>query len=122
MLGILRKMAVPRYYVIRPLLPRRIQLALRRVLARRQRLPTFPAWPLEPSLHDLYAWLFETVTAVAGCPVPWLDPWAGRQTVGPSSSPTTSRPMWGARDMALLRDVERLHGYRSFVELRAGAI
>jgi hypothetical protein len=112
MLGIPRKTAVRGYYVIRPLLPRRIQLALRRVLARRQGLPTFPTWPLEPSLHDLYAWLFATVTAVAGCPVPWLDPWPDGKLWAFVLTHDVETNV-GHADMALLRDVERLHGYRS---------
>jgi len=39
------------YYVLKPLIPRRLQIALRRLYARRVR-PSFPAWPIEPLLLE----------------------------------------------------------------------
>ncbi|MEA2230074.1 MAG: hypothetical protein QOF04_3704 [Solirubrobacteraceae bacterium] len=41
------------YYAIKPLLPRSVQLALRRAYATRQRRRRFPAWPIEPVLVRL---------------------------------------------------------------------
>ena len=38
------------YYALKPLVPRSVQLALRRAYARRQRGREFPAWPIEPIL------------------------------------------------------------------------
>ena len=38
------------YYLLRPLLPRRLQLAMRRRYARRRGLGSFPAWPIEDVL------------------------------------------------------------------------
>lgn len=40
------------YYAIKPLLPRRLQLGLRRLYARRQSRRKFPAWPIEPLLVE----------------------------------------------------------------------
>lgn len=40
------------YYALKPLMPRRLQLTLRRAYAPRQARRTFPAWPFEPSLVD----------------------------------------------------------------------
>jgi hypothetical protein len=48
----LRNQALRVYYTIKPLLPRGLQLAMRRLYARRQALRTFPAWPIEPLLVD----------------------------------------------------------------------
>jgi hypothetical protein len=94
------------------LLPRRTQLALRRVFARRQGQPAFPAWPIEHSLHDMYSWLFATVTGMAGRPVPWLDPWpAGRAWAMVLTHDVETDV--GYADLGLLRDRERAHGYRS---------
>jgi peptidoglycan/xylan/chitin deacetylase (PgdA/CDA1 family) len=107
-----RRTLVRAYYLVRPLLPRPVQMRLRRTMARRQTTPDFPAWPIEHSLHDMYAWLFATATAVAGMPVPWLDPWPD----GKSWSLVLTHDVEthvGYHDMALLRDVERAHGYRS---------
>jgi hypothetical protein len=112
LLGIARKTMVRGYYVVRPLLPRRTQLAMRRVLARRQGLPTFPRWPIESSLHDLYDWLFETVTVVAERPVPWLDVWPDGKSWAFVLTHDVETHV-GYADMGLLRDGERAHGYRS---------
>ncbi len=43
----LRRTAVAGYYAVRPLVPRALQLSLRRRLARAQQAPSFPAWPLK---------------------------------------------------------------------------
>jgi len=40
------------YYAVKPLLPRRAQLALRRAYAPRQARARFPAWPFEPALVE----------------------------------------------------------------------
>ena len=45
-----RKMDV--YYAVKPLLPRRVQLALRRAYAPRQARREFPRWPFEPTLVE----------------------------------------------------------------------
>ena len=40
------------YYLVRPALPRRAQLAIRRLYSQRQRSRAFPRWPAEPLLVD----------------------------------------------------------------------
>ena len=50
--------ALRTYYLIRPALPRPLQLAMRRQFTRVQAASPFPAWPIEDSLHDFYGWLF----------------------------------------------------------------
>jgi hypothetical protein len=108
------------YYAVRPMLPRSLQIALRRRFTRVQAASTFPAWPVENALHNLYEWLFDLVAAFAGCPVPWLDLWPdGRAwTLVLTHDVETSV---GYRDLHLLRDIEREFGYTSswnFVPLR----
>jgi peptidoglycan/xylan/chitin deacetylase (PgdA/CDA1 family) len=71
----LRKMLVTCYYAARPLLPRKLQLMMRRGYAAAQLLPDFPGWPEEHCLHDMYAWLFDLLAGIAGEPVPYLSPW-----------------------------------------------
>jgi hypothetical protein len=44
--------ALRSFYSVKPLLPRRLQLAARRLYARRQARRRFPAWPIEPLLVD----------------------------------------------------------------------
>jgi peptidoglycan/xylan/chitin deacetylase (PgdA/CDA1 family) len=48
-----RSPALNLYYGLKPLLPRSVQLALRRAYARRQAETVFPAWPAERILLDL---------------------------------------------------------------------
>jgi hypothetical protein len=65
------------YYAARPVIPRPLQIAMRQAFTRVQQQAPFPAFPMETALHDFYEWLFQTVTAFAGRPVPWLDLWPG---------------------------------------------
>lgn len=76
----LRHLLVTLYYAIRPLLPRKLQLWLRRGHAARQTYPDFPGWPEEHALHDLYDWLLVRLEQVAGEPVPYLHPWPDGHT------------------------------------------
>ena len=42
------------YYLLRPLIPRTIQITFRKLLASIQARQSFPAWPIDFSLDDLY--------------------------------------------------------------------
>jgi hypothetical protein len=70
-----KQLALRAYYRLRPAIPRRLQLAFRRRLSRVQGRSSFPGWPIEPALHDLYDVVFGWVSSTAGEPVPWLAPW-----------------------------------------------
>jgi peptidoglycan/xylan/chitin deacetylase (PgdA/CDA1 family) len=63
------------YYRARPLLPRTLQMSMRRRFSRLQSRARFPRWPIETALHDLYAYLFELLTAAAAEPIPYIAPW-----------------------------------------------
>jgi peptidoglycan/xylan/chitin deacetylase (PgdA/CDA1 family) len=97
------------YYRARQLLPRGLQMSLRRSFSRVQARARFPRWPVETALHELYGFLFELVTDVAERPVPFLGAWpAGRS--------------WA---LVLTHDVEKAVGYANIrrllaVELEAG--
>jgi peptidoglycan/xylan/chitin deacetylase (PgdA/CDA1 family) len=47
-----RSLPLNAYYALKPLLPRRLQLALRRRYAKRQARTAFPRWPIEPLLVE----------------------------------------------------------------------
>ncbi|HYJ22166.1 MAG TPA: hypothetical protein VEW07_09110 [Solirubrobacterales bacterium] len=47
-----RSLPTRAYYGVKPLLPRRLQIAMRRLYARRQARVEFPRWPIEPLLVD----------------------------------------------------------------------
>ena len=53
-----RAISLRSYYLARPLLPRALQLRLRRIFTRVQGKSSFPGWPVEDNLHNFYSWLF----------------------------------------------------------------
>jgi hypothetical protein len=108
------------YYLARPVLPRQLQLRLRRTFTRVQDRSSFPSWPVEDSLHNLYDWLFGLLAGLAGGPVPYLDPWPdGRSWALVLTHDVETAA--GYENLDLLRGPERELGYRSswnFVPLR----
>lgn len=123
-----RAAVVRSYYLMRPALPRRLQLRLRRAYTRVQERTSFPDWPAEESLHNLYAWLFGLLAGLAGRPVPFISEWPeGRSWALVLTHDVETEAGYRSRD--LLREPERQLGYRSswnFVPLRyevaAGAV
>src|SRR4029434_4632133 len=69
--------ALRAYYLVKLLIPRAAQLALRRGLSRVQGRTPFPRWPVEDSLHDLYAWLLAVLADIRGGTVPWTGTCTG---------------------------------------------
>jgi hypothetical protein len=63
------------YYAIRPVLPRAVQIALRRGFSHIQARSEFPRWPIEPGLHDLVDLVLQRVADAAGEPVPAIASW-----------------------------------------------
>ncbi|MGZ4399191.1 MAG: hypothetical protein ACXVZ1_12335 [Gaiellaceae bacterium] len=112
LLGRLRGLAVRVYYRVRPLLPRRLQIALRRRLTRIQARTRFPRWPVETSLHDLYALLLDELARVAGEPLPWIEPWPGGYAWAIVLTHDVETSV-GCESLSLLRDVELATGFRS---------
>jgi glycosyltransferase involved in cell wall biosynthesis len=108
------------YYLVRPVLPRLLQLQLRRVFTLAQGRSSFPGWPIEESLHDFYTWLFALAVQLAGAPVPFLDLWPGGRSWALVLTHDVETDA-GQRDMHLLRGLERERGYQSswnFVAMR----
>ena len=100
------------YYAIRPLLPRPVQIALRRGFSRVQARAVFPRWPSEPALHDLIDLVRQAVADAAGRPVPYIESWPrGRSWALVLTHDVETRVGREAIDM--LRAVERIAGYRS---------
>jgi hypothetical protein len=68
------------YYTLKPLMPRRLQLALRRAYAPRQAKALFPAWPFEPSLVDHRdAQLLAPLRASGSDRLPFVNYWPERK-------------------------------------------
>lgn len=98
-----RRVAVKLYYRFRPLLPRPLQLAMRRLYSRVQARTQFPRWPYEPALHDLIRRLYQLVAEITDSPPPWIAPWPEPYS-------------WA---LVLTHDVETEVGYRKMPELCA---
>jgi hypothetical protein len=100
------------YYRIRPLLPRPIQIALRRAFSRVQARTAFPAWPVEPALHDLVDLVRQAVADAARDPVPCIESWPS----GYSWALVLTHDVetqFGAEAIELVRGIEAAAGYRS---------
>ena len=107
-----RSLAVAAYYRVRPAVPRGMQIALRRRLAKRQGRTRFPRWPIEDNLHDFFDWLLELLTEAAGEPVPYIAPWpSGHGWAAVLTHDIDTRQ--GFDDIPLLRAAERARGLRS---------
>lgn len=100
---VIHELARRSYYRARPLLPRTVQLALRRGFRRVQARPRFPRWPTETALHDLYDLLFRLLASIAGEPVPYIAPW----------------PRGYSWAFVLTHDVERAIGYGRVPSIRS---
>jgi hypothetical protein len=91
------------YYRLRPLLPRRLQIALRRGFVRVQEGASFPRWPTETALHDLAELLLGLVARAAGQPLPIIAPWPNGH-------------LWA---LVLTHDVETARGLDTIDDVRA---
>jgi peptidoglycan/xylan/chitin deacetylase (PgdA/CDA1 family) len=89
------------YYRARPLLPRSLQMSIRRSFSRVQSKVRFPRWPVETTLHDFYDFLFKLVVGVADAPVPYIGVW----------------PREWSWSFVLTHDVEAQIGYDKLPEL-----
>ncbi|HTW41575.1 MAG TPA: hypothetical protein VMD79_04630 [Solirubrobacteraceae bacterium] len=72
--------AMQSYYRVRGLLPRTVQIRLRRLYARRQRRTPFPRWPAETALHDFFDLFTAILADVAREPLPRIAPWPNGHT------------------------------------------
>ncbi|MDP9223845.1 MAG: hypothetical protein M3P18_08305 [Actinomycetota bacterium] len=114
-----RRLTTACYYLVRPLIPRSAQLALRRAFSKIQKRRDFPRWPIEPGLHDFYGWLFRTIAELAEEPVPWLSPWpAGYSWALVLTHDVETHA--GYESMDALRNIETRLGFRSSWNLAAG--
>ena len=101
------------YYAVKPLLPRRAQLAVRRAYAPMQARTTFPAWPIEPVLvQQRDAELLAAVRATAGEPVAFVNYWPGGARCAVVLTHDVEGPA-GIENVMRVIDVERRHGFVS---------
>ena len=101
------------YYLLKPLLPRAVQLALRRRHARRRAQRGFPRWPTEDLLvrHQEECFRRE-IRASGGDRVPFVNFWPGGHRFAFVLTHDVEGPA-GIRNIERVRKVERAHGVMS---------
>jgi hypothetical protein len=108
----LRSAAVSAYYLIRPVMPRRLQIAVRRLYSRVQARTPFPRWPVEGSLHGFLDRMLEWAADLAGEAVPRIAPWPhGYSWAFVLTHDVETAD--GLRRLPVLREVELAAGFRS---------
>lgn len=101
------------YYALKPLIPRRLQLALRRAYAPRQARAQFPSWPLESSLVEHRdGQLLEQVRAAGGGPLPFVNWWPERKRAAAILTHDVEGPAGVANVMPVI-ELERRYGFVS---------
>lgn len=114
-----RSTALSGYYLVRPLLPRRVQIFARRIYSRVQARTQFPRWPVEDSLHGFLDAFLRWAAGVAGEDVPHIGPWPDGKawTLVLTHDVETAD---GLRRLPVLRDIESAAGFRSSWNLVPG--
>ncbi len=101
------------YYALKPMMPRSVQLGLRRVYARRQMQTEFPRWPFEPTLVD---WRDEQLRAqlhASGADrLPFVNFWPERKRFAISLTHDVEGPK-GVENIMRVIALEQRYGFRS---------
>jgi hypothetical protein len=100
------------YYRLRPLMPRPVQIALRRQFAKVQARAKFPRWPLETALHDFQAVIVGLLSELSGAPLPTIASWPGDHRWAFVLSHDVELTI-GYENIDPVLAIERAHGFRS---------
>lgn len=108
----LRRGLMVAYYRTRPLLPRSVQIWLRRRFARLQGRSAFPRWPIETCLHDFFDLMFAILTGITGDLIPCIAPWPDGYTWALVLTHDVEQAE-GLAAIGPVVELERAHGLRS---------
>jgi peptidoglycan/xylan/chitin deacetylase (PgdA/CDA1 family) len=98
------------YYGVKPLMPRPVQLALRRAYAKRQAARDFPRWPIEPLLVDrLHERLRAMIDEAGGAPAEFVWFWPEGKRFAATMTHDVEGPA-GIANIPRVLEVERRHG------------
>jgi len=101
------------FYRVKPMLPRSVQLGLRRRYARRQARSAFPAWPIEPVLVEAQEReLLRRLAASGESSLPVLNLWPQRKRFAAVLTHDVEGPD-GVENIPAVRAVEHRHGFVS---------
>jgi GT2 family glycosyltransferase/peptidoglycan/xylan/chitin deacetylase (PgdA/CDA1 family) len=108
-----RSLLMKAYYALKPLLPRWLQLAMRRRYAVRQAKVEFPRWPIEPILVERrVAALRAELQASGASALPTVATWPDDHRF----AAILTHDVEGPKGVALVREImaiEQRHGFRS---------
>jgi peptidoglycan/xylan/chitin deacetylase (PgdA/CDA1 family) len=101
------------YYAVKPMLPRSVQLALRRMFARHQARRRFPAWPIETLRVDELKNRFRAELQDTGSDrIAFLNFWPERRRFALILTHDVEGPR-GVENIPRVLEVERRYGLRS---------
>ena len=99
------------YYAVKPLMPRGLQLALRRAYAHKQARVEFPRWPIEPVLVEAREAQLRAQLAGADS-VPFVSYWPEARRFAAVLTHDVEG-LAGVRNVRRILEVERRHGFVS---------
>jgi peptidoglycan/xylan/chitin deacetylase (PgdA/CDA1 family) len=101
------------YYRLKPMLPRSLQLAMRRRYAKRQARVEFPRWPIEPILVERRRAELRTELERRGAEaVPAIAPWPDGHRCAVVLTHDVEGPA-GVANVRRVMEIEQRHGFRS---------
>lgn len=108
-----RSHALAAYYAVKSLLPRRLQIAMRRMYARRQARTEFPRWPIEPLLVERRrAELRAALDRRDGERMPVVASWPEGKRFAAILTHDVEGPS-GVANVRRVLEIERRHGFVS---------
>lgn len=111
--GAKRSLPMSAYYAAKPLLPRRLQIAMRRLYGKRQMRTEFPRWPIEPLLVERHrAELLEAVERRDDEPLPLIANWPDGKRFAAILTHDVEGPA-GVANVRQIIEIERRHGFVS---------
>jgi hypothetical protein len=100
------------YYRARPLMPRNVQMRLRRWFSRVQQKASFPRWPVETAVDDFFTLVLELVARLSDRPVPFIRFWPNGHSWALVLTHDVEQKV-GYENLHRLMDIELEEGYRS---------
>jgi peptidoglycan/xylan/chitin deacetylase (PgdA/CDA1 family) len=108
-----RSRAMAAYYGLKPLLPRRLQIAMRRLYAKRQVRSTFPHWPIEPLLVERREAELRLALERSGAErIPTIASWPDGNRFAAILTHDVEGPS-GVANVRKIIEIERRHGFVS---------
>jgi peptidoglycan/xylan/chitin deacetylase (PgdA/CDA1 family) len=108
-----RSKVMSAYYAAKPMLPRRLQLAMRRLYAKRQARTPFPRWPIEPLLVERRDAELRAALVDSGSDrIPTIAHWPEGRPFAAILTHDVEGPR-GVANVQRIIEVERRHGFRS---------